>query len=423
MYVNCAELGKTEKTAPQNCDKKQAAQGKRRCRNPPPEEKGMPRPPGETKTAGCTCEKQGGFWFIVAIFRKTMEVAAKAWHNKNSDIVERCALAAPCFLGSSGEVNAAANRPFPDKTHKESGKMNRYQFELLAYLEKTGAQVYSLRTLVDTLNISGSAIGKCLEELEAERLVERSGGTVAITAAGLEAMEPYRVRKAVIMAAGFGSRMMPATADRPKPMVTVNGVRIIETLLDALVAVGITDITLVRGYKKERFDELLVKYPFLQLVDNDIYNVTNNISSVMAVLDKIDNCYLCEADLYITNPAVITKYQYASNILGSYSLETDDWSFQLDENGHIIHYQKGNTYCYNYYGISYWTAEDSAKLRADFKQVYEEEENGNDYFWEFIPLVLRREKYAVEIRQCRKSDIMEIDNYHELADLDSSYKI
>lgn len=301
--------------------------------------------------------------------------------------------------------------------------MNRYQFELLAYLEKTGAQAYSLRTLVDTLNISGAAISKCLEELEAEYLVERSGGTVAITAAGLEAMEPYRVRKAVIMAAGFGSRMMPATADRPKPMVTVNGVRIIETLLDALVAVGITDITVVRGYKKERFDELLVKYPFLQLVDNDLYNVTNNISSVMAVLDKIDNCYLCEADLYITNPAVITKYQYASNILGSYSLETDDWSFQLDENGHIIHYQKGNTYCYNYYGISYWTAEDSAKLRADFKQVYEEEENGNDYFWEFIPLVLRREKYAVEIRQCRKSDIMEIDNYHELADLDSSYKI
>lgn len=301
--------------------------------------------------------------------------------------------------------------------------MNRYQFELLAYLERTGAQACSLRTLVDTLHISGSAISKCLAELEAEQLVENSGGKLAITAAGLEAIEPYRVKKAVIMAAGFGSRMMPATADRPKPMVTVNGVRIIETLLDALTAVGITDITLVRGYKKERFDELLPKYPFLKFVDNDIYNVTNNISSAMAVLQEIDSCYLCEADLYITNPNVITKYQYASNILGSYSLETDDWSFQLDSGGHIINYQKGNTYCYNYYGISYWTAEDSARLRADFKQVYEEEENGNDYFWEFIPLVLRREKYAVEIRQCSKSDIMEIDNYHELADLDPSYKI
>ena len=194
-----------------------------------------------------------------------------------------------------------------------------------------------------------------------------------------------------------------------------------ETLLDALVAVGIRDITVVRGYRKECFDALLEKYPFLTLVDNDIYSKTNNISSVMAVLDKLDGCYLCEADLYITNPGIITKYQYASNILGAYCLETDDWSFQMDAAGHIINYQKGNTFCYNYYGISYWTQADSARLREDFRQVYGEA-GGKDYFWEFIPLVLRKERYAVEIRQCRKSDIMEIDNYYELAQLDPTYR-
>ena len=103
------------------------------------------------------------------------------------------------------------------------------------------------------------------------------------------------------------------------------------------------------------------------------------------------------------------------------SLETDDWSFKLD-NGHITDYQKGNTYCFNYYGISYWTKEDSARLREDFAQVYNEEPEGNDYFWEFIPLVLRKERYAVEVRPCEKSDIMEIDNFYELVQLDSSYK-
>ena len=190
---------------------------------------------------------------------------------------------------------------------------------------------------------------------------------------------------------------------------------------NALTAVGIRDITIVRGYRKECFDALPEKYPFLTLVDNDIYSKTNNISSVMAVLDKLDGCYLCEADLYITNPQIITKYQYASNILGAYCLETDDWSFQMDGNGHIINYQKGNTFCYNYYGISYWTQADSARLREDFRQVYGED-GGTDYFWEFIPLVLRKERYAVEIRRCRKSDIMEIDNYYELAQLDSTYR-
>lgn len=299
-------------------------------------------------------------------------------------------------------------------------KLSRYQFEVLAYLEQSGEQVYAMRTLSDTLKISASAIGSSLDTLAAEGLIRRKGETLAITQDGLAALEPYRVKRAVILAAGFGSRMMPATADRPKPMVTVNGVRIIETLLDALTGVGITDITLVRGYKKERFDQLLPKYPFLKLVDNDIYDSTNNISSVMAVLDRIDSCYLCEADLYITNPRVITKYQYASNILGSYSLETDDWSFRQTD-GHITQYQKGNTFCYNYYGISYWTPEDSAKLRRDFRQVYEQEPGGRDYFWEFIPLVLRKEDYSVEIRPCEKSDIMEIDNYFELAQLDPSY--
>ena len=119
----------------------------------------------------------------------------------------------------------------------------------------------------------------------------------------------------------------------------------------------------------------------------------------MAALEHIDQCYLCEADLYISNPAIITKYQYCSNILGSYSLETDDCSFKLD-NGHITDYQKGNTYCFK----------------------YNEEPEGNDYFWEFIPLVLRKERYAVEVRPCEKSDIMEIDNFYELVQLDSSYK-
>ena len=299
-------------------------------------------------------------------------------------------------------------------------KLSRYQFEVLAYLEQSGQQAYAMRTLSDTLKISASAIGSSLDALATEGLIRRKGDTLAITQDGLAALEPYRVKRAVILAAGFGSRMMPATADRPKPMVTVNGVRIIETLLDALTGVGITDITLVRGYKKERFDQLLPKYPFLKLVDNDIYDSTNNISSVMAVLDRIDSCYLCEADLYITNPRVITKYQYASNILGSYSLETDDWSFRQTD-GHITQYQKGNTFCYNYYGISYWTPEDSAKLRRDFRQVYEQEPGGRDYFWEFIPLVLRKEDYSVEIRPCEKSDIMEIDNYFELAQLDPSY--
>lgn len=115
---------------------------------------------------------------------------------------------------------------------------------------------------------------------------------------------------------------------------------------------------------------------------------------------------------------MIRKYQYVSNILGSYSLETDDWSFRIKD-GYISEYQKGNTYCYNYYGISYWTKEDCQKLRSDWAEIYKDNKG---VFWEEVPLILKKENYKVEIRQCNKQDIMEIDNYYELAQLDETYR-
>ena len=299
--------------------------------------------------------------------------------------------------------------------------LTRYEFEVLAYLEQEKEAVYSVRQLSDSLCISGSTVMKCLDNLMKNGLVDGDGGRLLITEKGIDALEPYQVKRAIILAAGFGSRMMPATADRPKPMVSVNGVRIIDTLLDAFAAVGITEITIIGGYRFDKLKDLQEKYPFVRLVENPEYDRTNNISSALLSFDTLhDGCYFCEADLYISNPHIITKYQYSSNILGSYSMETDDWSFKMAE-GYLTDYRKGNTYCYNYYGISYWTAEDCEKLKKDFVEVFNEPD-GKDYFWEFIPFVLRKDNYRVEIRPCRKQDIMEIDNYYELAQLDPSYR-
>ncbi len=300
--------------------------------------------------------------------------------------------------------------------------LTRYEFEVLRFLEEEGEKEYTIRELSDSLCISGNTVSGVLSSFEDKKYIIKVEDRIAVSSAGLEALEPYRVKRAIILAAGFGSRMMPATKDKPKPMVRVNGKRIIETLLDALVQAGVEDITLVGGYRFDRLRELLDKYPHLHLINNIEYERTNNISSAVLASDKLyGGCYFCEADLYITNPKIIKKYQYASNILGSYSMETDDWSFKMAD-GYLTDYKKGNTYCYNYYGISYWTAEDCEKLKKDFAEVYARED-GKDYFWEFIPFVLLKEHYKVEIRPCRKQDIMEIDNYYELAQLDKSYLI
>lgn len=298
--------------------------------------------------------------------------------------------------------------------------MDRYEFEVLSFLEREGKGNYSIRTISDNLCISGTAVMKALDVLDQRSEISRKD-SIEITENGLKALEPYRVKKAIVVGAGFGSRMMPATADRPKPMVTVNGTRIIDTLLDAFAAVGITDITVVGGYKFEKMEELKEKYPFIQLLNNTKYEEENNISSALLAMDRFNGgCYFCEADLYITNPAVIRKYQYCTNILGSWSLETDDWCYKSVD-GFLDDYKKGGTYCYNYYGISYWTDEDSRRLIEDWVELHDGPD-GKDLFWEFPAFIHRKEKYKVEIRQCKKQDIMEIDNYYELQQLDPSYR-
>lgn len=299
--------------------------------------------------------------------------------------------------------------------------LSRYEFDLLAHVAENGPGVYPWRTLTDALALSGATVNAVRAALTGRGLLEASGDRLQVTGAGMKALEPYRVERAVIFAAGFGSRMAPVTLDTPKPLVRVNGVRIIDRLLDALIARDITDITIVRGYRKADFDVLLEKYPFLHFCDNDAYETENNISSALAAGEKIDNCYICAGDLLVTNPKVIRKYHYRSDYLASYAEETDDWCFTF-ENGFTGSYRKGGVYCFNQYEIAYWNREDSARLRADFRRAYETEENGKDLFWEFIPLVLYYDSYRVEIRPCAKSDIMEIDNFYELVEIDPSYR-
>ena len=307
-----------------------------------------------------------------------------------------------------------------NKEKEETMVLTRYQFDMLAYIEKNGKKVYADRTLADGLTLPLNTISKLKKELmECGFLTINAEEEMYVSEKGMTALEPYRVRKAIILAAGFGQRLAPVTLDTPKPLVRVKGVRIIDTLLDSLISKGITNIIIVRGYKKEMFNELLDKYPFLQFVDNPEYNVTNNISSLMRVRGSIDRCYICEADLYISNPDVINRYEYTTNYLGAKVAETDDWSFKKKK-GYVSAYKMGGTDCYQAFGISYWNEQDCVTLRSDLEKVYQMR-GGKENLWEFIPLRICRKNYHIEIRKCRKSDIIEIDNFSELVAVDSFY--
>lgn len=234
-------------------------------------------------------------------------------------------------------------------------------------------------------------------------------------------LEPYRVTRAIIMAAGFGSRMVPVTLKTPKPLVKVNGTRIIETLIDKILKAGIHDIYIIRGYLKNEFECLKKDYPFIKYIDNDDYNKENNISSAIKVVDLLSNTYFCEADFICSGDDIITKYQYESNYLGTMVDSTDDWCFDVDENLIVSNYRKGGEKCAQAFGISYWNKKDGALLADRLKKMYSDINNRQD-FWEMCIFDKYKDDFQIKCRLCKKESIVEIDSFNELVQMDPSYK-
>ena len=172
--------------------------------------------------------------------------------------------------------------------------LSRKQFEVLSFLERATEKVNQR----DIANETGMALGSVSRAMAF--LTE--GGLVKgnqITEAGIAALEPYRVKRAIFIAAGFGSRMVPITLNTPKPLVRVHGKRIIDSLLDACLDAGISEIYIVRGYLSEQFDQLLYKYPMIKFLENPLYNEANNISSALVARYLLSNAYVFEADLLV----------------------------------------------------------------------------------------------------------------------------
>lgn len=296
--------------------------------------------------------------------------------------------------------------------------ITKNQFEVLVTLDQEKDSPVTQRRLGELLELSVGTVNKTLAELEELGLIDNK---YAVSEEGYAALEPYRVKKAVILAAGFGSRLVPVTLNTPKPLVRVKGKRIIDGLLDALLAVGIDDITLVRGYLKEEFDVLLNKYPMIKFIDNDIYNEANNISSAVLVRDKIANAYVAESDLLVYNPKIIRKYEYETNYLSKKVDVTDDWCFKT-KSGYITEVLIGGRDVHQMYGISYWSKEDADKFEKHSLEVFESP-GGKEKFWDEVALTNFKKDYKIAIRPCQEGDIIEIDTFNELKQIDETYNV
>ncbi|CAM3565024.1 MarR family transcriptional regulator [Erysipelothrix urinaevulpis] len=300
--------------------------------------------------------------------------------------------------------------------------MNRSQFSVLVYIERMAGKSFTQKEVAQVCGISVGTVNSAVSYLQEQKFIElNENGDYGVSELGYQNLEPYKVKRALFFAAGFGSRLVPVSYNTPKPLIRVKGVRMIDTLLDAVIEAGIEDITIVRGFLKEQFDTLLIKYPMIKFIDNDYYNEANNISSAYMARHLFENTLVLESDLLLSDPLIINKYEYSSSYKTKKVDVTDDWCF--DTRGSLITKVKiGGVDTHQMVGISYWTKEDGIKLAEDIAAVYKSP-GGKEKYWDEVALKDMKEKYAVNVVPVGQDAIIEIDTFAELCEVDPIYKV
>ena len=231
-----------------------------------------------------------------------------------------------------------------------------------------------------------------------------------------------KAERAVIMAAGFGSRLMPVTKETPKPLIKVNGVRMIDSVIKALHKNGVNEIYIVVGYLKEKFDVLKREYSGIELIENPYYDTCNNISSLYVAREHLENSLILDGDQIIYNDDVLSPYFEKSGYNSVWTDgETDEW-LQQGENGKVVSCSRtGGKRGWQLFSISRWNEKDGKKLKRHLELEFENKQNRGIY-WDDVVMFNHFDEYDLTVRPMNYGDVIEIDSLDDLIKLDLSYK-
>ena len=222
------------------------------------------------------------------------------------------------------------------------------------------------------------------------------------------------------MAAGTSSRFVPLSVERPKGLVEVKGEILIERQIRQLKEAGIIDITLVVGYKAEMFTYLRDKYA-VDIVYNEDFARYNNTSSLIRVIEKLDNTFICSSDNYFpenvfTRESVDSYYSalYAEGKTNEYCLitNTEDQITDVKVGGHDSWYMVGHVF---------FNHEFSENFRKLMIKEYCNETTKQGY-WEDLYIRYIDQLPKMKINRYQEGDIQEFDSLDELRMFDESYK-
>ena len=230
-----------------------------------------------------------------------------------------------------------------------------------------------------------------------------------------------RITKAIIVAAGEGSRLRPVTLKTPKPLIRVNGTRMIDTEIAALKNNGIHEIYIVAGYKSEIFQDAYRDDPDVTVVVNPNYREGNNITSLYVVRQYLPGSFVLEGDLNILNDSILDPVISKSGYCANWMKDTPEWALELTDGSITDCSIEGGHDSFRLWGISMWTTDDGLKLSELIRKQIEDIGDWSIY-WDEIPLFSCKKEFDLGIREIGDHDVIEIDTYEELVRIDSVYK-
>lgn len=291
--------------------------------------------------------------------------------------------------------------------------LSQDQFQILYYL--TTHKYTNQRILSEILDCS---LGKTNSLLKAMRKENWLSESYALTEFGYAQLQPYKVDNAVIMAAGMSSRFAPLSYEKPKGMLVVKGEVLIERQIRQLQETGIRNITIVVGYMKEKFFYLQDKFG-VDIVINEDYYRYNNTSTLIRVLDRLKNTYICSSDNYFVEN-VFEKYVYDSYYSAVYFPgKTDEYGLKTDKNGIIkeICYGAEDMWCM--LGHAYFSKRFSKKFSEILLKAYDTG-NTKKELWENL-LARNLTQLNIRIRCYDEDKVLEFDSLEELRAFDNRY--
>lgn len=294
--------------------------------------------------------------------------------------------------------------------------LTKSEFELLNYFRET--RNITQRGLSDRFSMSLGKINKLVTDLKTKELINNTDTVYDITERGMDALKPYKVNNAIIMAAGMSSRFAPLSYERPKGLLNVKGEILIEREIRQLQEVGVTDITVVVGYMKEKFFYLEEKFGVKIIVNEDYYQY-NNTSTLIRVLDKLSNTYICSSDNYFVDN-VFEEYVYQGYYSAVYAAgDTDEYCLQCDSHGRITEVSVGGSNAWYMLGHVYFDKQFSEKFIEILKAEYDKPETKKG-LWEDL-YAKHLKELALYIRKYDADKVREFDSLEELRDFDEEY--